>query len=187
MNKKVVPAAMAGVALAALTVTPATAAATPVIEIRPGHSATVQESDHKFLCPTNEVLIGREHIGDENADTTYWCGRIYIDNEQVTTLRLSFLGSTEPENESFFVTQAHQALTGRSHDGDENGYTSYYTGALFWQGKVVKLVDRHWVTYPRESNHSTKAGALEVMTGRWHSGDENGQTGYEFATVTFSG
>ncbi|MBB5776513.1 hypothetical protein [Nonomuraea jabiensis] len=183
MIKRAFPGALAALCLAALVVAPADAALATTIEIRPGHTGTVKESYSSFECPVNEVMTGREHRGDENGDTTYWCGRIYIDNEQATTVR-SPLWARMPESNSFYTTNGNAAINSRDHWGDENGDTTYGTVILFWQGKPLRLVNRRWTTKEPESNHSSSGGALEVMTGRRHAGDENGYTAYEYATVT---
>jgi hypothetical protein len=182
MRKKVLSAA--ATALTALTMIPvAPAAAAPSVQVRPGYTATVRESDSYFWCPQDEVMIGRAHSGDENGYTTYFCGQIYIDNQRVEVLEPPYKDD-EWEDTTHFVTPDDYALVRRDHYGDENGFTFYYCARLSWQGKPVRLVDRRWTEEMKESKHSSRAGANEVMTGRHHFGDENGRTKYQYARVT---
>ncbi|KAB8186589.1 hypothetical protein [Microbispora catharanthi] len=185
MWKKTSFAAVA--AVAALSVVPAAPAnAAVTVKIYQGYGAYLTESDHAFQCPTNEVLIGREHYGDENGITGYTCGRVYIDGEQITVMKFP-LGDAMKESDSFFSAPENNAIVGRRHKGDENGTTTYYYGTLFWKGRVVRLTSRGWTIPLVESHHASMAGAVEVMTGRRHSGDENGDTAYEYGTVTLDG
>ncbi|WP_344972982.1 hypothetical protein, partial [Streptosporangium fragile] len=164
---------------------PAAAAAGESIQIIHTYTYTMKESNSPFYCPANEVMIGRSHYGDENGNTTYRCGRIYINGELVT-VTLATTGTVR-ESKSNYSTPEDKAITGRYHVGDEKEDTLYFASALSWQGKTVRLTSRRWTGYVRESNHISIAGANEVMTGRSHYGDENGRTDYEYATVTIDG
>lgn len=42
-------------------------------------TAGMKESSSYFLCPSNTVMTGRYHKGDENGQTTYYQGYIRID------------------------------------------------------------------------------------------------------------
>ncbi|GAA2916178.1 hypothetical protein GCM10010517_81920 [Streptosporangium fragile] len=189
MRKKALPAALAAAALAALTLAPAApaaAAAGESIQIIHTYTETVKEWSSRFACPANEVMIGRSHYGDENGYTTYRCGRIYINGEQVVVTPTGGDARVKESN-SFYNTPGDAAIIGRTHFGDENDYTTYYAGELSWQGKTVRLTSRTWTSAYKESNHSSGAGVGQVMTGRSHRGDENGITKYEYATVTIDG
>ncbi|GAA0855744.1 hypothetical protein ACFQVD_15365 [Streptosporangium amethystogenes subsp. fukuiense] len=184
MYKKALTVAMAAAALATLASAPASAAAAPTIEIIPGASATLKESNSVYTCPAGEVLTGRSHRGDENGWTTYQCSRIRIDGELVSVQHNASWGPNQWENDSYFVTSGDQAFVGRRHFGDENGLTAYLSATLYWRGSQVRLTSRNWTQEVREDNHSSQAGIDQVMTGRWHRGDENGFTSYEYGTVT---
>ncbi|GAB2477663.1 hypothetical protein [Streptosporangium sandarakinum] len=77
MPMKALPTAMVAAALTALTVlpaVPAAAAATAEVTIRVerSYTETVQEwRGIPFTCPTDQVLTGRSHTGDENGSTSY--------------------------------------------------------------------------------------------------------------------
>ncbi|MEW9550085.1 hypothetical protein [Nonomuraea sp. NPDC050783] len=178
--------ATAASAVLALTLAPAApaAAAKPVIEIVKGYSATVNEKDSEFICPAGEVLIGRKHEGDENGSTTYWCGRIWIGREQVT-VSTNHYQQVDHETYSWFEAPESNAMVGRRHDGDENGLSVAYFALLTWQGRPVTLVNKRWSQTYRESGHESRANPGEIMTGRKHFGDENGDTSYQYALVSY--
>ncbi|MEV7009689.1 hypothetical protein [Streptosporangium sp. NPDC051022] len=188
---KAVPAVMAAAALAALAVaSPASAsaesAAAVTIRVERAHSETVPEWNAQFTCPTNQVLTGRSHVGDENKGTTYYCSWIFINDEQVRV----YQGDWSPgqkESKSSFSAPPNQALVGRWHTGDENGITRYRTATLYWQGRQVSLTGTAWSGELKESNHGYQAAYNRVLVGRSHSGDENGKTRYQHALVTFEG
>ncbi|WP_344982428.1 hypothetical protein, partial [Streptosporangium fragile] len=178
-------------ALAALTLAPAAPAAAATateesIRVIFASEWTMRESNSRLVCPANEVMIGRSHYGDENGYTTYYCGRIYINDEQVVVTPTGG-DATMREPDSFYSTPGDAVIIGRAHRGDENGYTTYYAGALSWQGKTVRLTSRQWTGSVRETRHTSGSVIGRVMTGRSHAGDENGMTNYEYATVTIDG
>ncbi|MCK2219939.1 hypothetical protein MF672_040005 [Actinomadura sp. ATCC 31491] len=185
MIKKSIMAALA--TAAALALLPTAPAAAASIEIRPSQPVTLKQADSRFHCATNEVLIGREHRGDENGDTTFRCGQIWIDGVQATVLKLDIWGTKTKESSSNYVAPANSAISGIWHIGDENGDTIYYRALVFWQGKAVQITQQGWSSWMRESNHAWWGGTGEVMTGRQHSGDENGNTRYLPGIVSFSG
>ncbi|KAA9375195.1 hypothetical protein F5972_27845 [Microbispora cellulosiformans] len=189
MRKKALSTAAAALtAMAAMSAAaPAPASAAPVrIEIVTAHSETVREWIDPFTCPTNMVLTARAHYGDENAPTTYSCSFILIEGEQARV----YIGdwtARQKESKSDFSAPDHQAVVGRWHEGDENGYTRYRTATLYWRGQRVLLTSGDISGAYRESNHTWQAQGTGVMTGRKHSGDENGNTWYRFANVTVAG
>ena len=58
------------------------------------------------------------------------------------------------------------------------------TASMTWQGRNVHLTSYRWTASQKESSSHSKAGPEEVMVGRQHNGDENGQTSYQYARVT---
>ncbi|MEV0372453.1 hypothetical protein AB0I10_21900 [Streptomyces sp. NPDC050636] len=167
-----------------LAATEASAAQAADVVIVDGYSTTVKESAGvPVACPQYQVLLGRAHYGDENGNTTYYCGLIFISGEIVQVSAPTWSDS-QRESNSFFAAPADEALVGRVHSGDENGQTRYATASLTWQGRDVKLTSYRWTPGQRESSSYSKAGEGEVMAGRQHSGDENGQTSYQYAEVT---
>ncbi|MFI6509934.1 hypothetical protein ACIBCT_20215 [Streptosporangium sp. NPDC050855] len=189
-KKKTLSAAAAALtALAAMGVAaPAPASAAAVkIEIVPAHSGSVWEDfEASFTCPTNMVLTGRSHYGDEGGRTTYYCSFILIEGEQARVY-MSDWTRPQKENRSDFSAPDHQAVVGRWHEGDENGDTKYRTATMSWRGKQVLLANGDISVPYKESGHIWQAVGNTVMTGRKHTGDENGTTYYRFATVTVTG
>ncbi len=192
MYRKALPTTMAAVALAALAAAPASAAtsaaAQVTVDVVLKHTSTVKESAGVwFTCPDNEVLTGRKHVGDENGSTTYYCSAVYINGQQVQHTVLSTWSANLKESRSTFLAPVDQAIVGRWHGGDENGYTRYLTGAMYWEGRPVRFVFSGWSGLMKESNHYGKAPEGQVITGRSHSGDENGYTRYQYSKVVFEG
>ncbi|MEU8203533.1 hypothetical protein [Streptosporangium sp. NPDC049046] len=182
--KKFAFAALTVAAVAALNIPVPASAAT--IKVEYVYSGTVKESGGEAVCPEDQVMTGRSHYGDENADTTYQCSWIFIDGVRVEVFTGDWYGYAK-ESRSNFSAPLDQAIVGRWHHGDENGSTEYKTGALYRQGIQVRITNRTWTGSYTESSHTTQAGFNQVMTGRNHSGDENGKTYYQYGTVTFAG
>lgn len=166
---------------------PAPASAAPVrIEVVPAYSETVLEPWDPVTCPTNMVLTGRSHHGDEEALTTYTCSFVLINGEQARVY-LSEWSARQKESRADFSAPDHRAVAARWHEGDENGYTRYRTATMYWRGQQVLLANGEVSDPYRESDHDWQAPANTVMTGRKHTGDENGTSYYRFATVTVAG
>ncbi|MFC7330285.1 hypothetical protein [Marinactinospora rubrisoli] len=182
-GKRALALVSTGLLSAGLATATATEASAAEIIIIDGYTQTVRESDGvPVVCPTNQVLLGRSHSGDENGSTTYYCGLILIDGQVVQVSAPSWSGS-QRESNSFFAAPANQVLVGRQHSGDENGQTRYATASMSAGGRPVELTSYRWSPGQRESNSYSKAGAYEVMVGRQHSGDENGETRYQYARI----
>ncbi|MER5622308.1 hypothetical protein ABT061_14835 [Streptosporangium sp. NPDC002544] len=177
--------AASAAALAVVSPAPAAFAAEVTIRVVPAYSATKPEPSHKFVCPTNQVLTGRSHYGDENADTTYTCSWIFINDEQVQ-VSIGDWSLRYTESNSNYSSPPDQALVGRMHVWDENGDTWYLPASLSWRGQTVRLIDPVWTGNLKESKHNyqTDTEGRRVLIGRAHSGDENGYTRYQHAYVT---
>ncbi|MEU4834027.1 hypothetical protein [Streptosporangium sp. NPDC023615] len=185
-HRTTVSAALAVAALAAVTMGSPAAAADYTIEVRADYTQTMpSEKNSQFICPVNQVLTGRRHVGNENAPTTYYCGTIYINGQQVFVYSGDW---TQPrkESEGYIVAPADQVLVGRWHEKDENGPTRYRTAALYWQNRQVKVTGPIWSDQYKESSHTSMAPSNQVMTGRVHNGDENGKTQYQYSKLVFT-
>ena len=183
--RKAIPFAVVAAALSAAALAVPASAAAVTINVERVYSETVWESSAQFDCPANQVLSGRSHYGDENKPTTYYCSRILINGEQAE-VHIGDWTSPQRESRSSYTAPMDQAVVGRWHSGDENGMTRYRSAALYWQGAQVRLTDPLWTGEHKESSHIWQAGTGTVMVGRSHSGDENGKTRYQFATVSFA-
>lgn len=89
---------------------------------------------------------------------------------------------------------ANCVAVGRAHDGDENGWTCYQYAtlkAVDGLGVIVPgtitVESRTWAGFVRQSNSNFIAPPGYVITGRWHSGDENGWTSVQYGIVKFNG
>ncbi|NEO82555.1 hypothetical protein, partial [Moorena sp. SIO4G3] len=75
-------------------------------------------------------------------------------------------------------------LTGREHKGDENGETRYRYSKIQYNGIYCGLNDSIWSNNIKESSGNWSiATTNKVMTGRQHSGDENGETKYQYSSI----
>lgn len=153
-----------------------------------------------FVCPPGTVMTGREHKGDENGDTRYRYSRLWFlqsDGSRVqidTRVATRDVSVTESANQ-WVVAPENQVMTERRHQGDENGTTTYAFSYchLMLDEDQISLGSYTWSNWMQESGKSTGGRSQfvcppgTVMTGREHKGDENGNTRYEFATVTYNG
>ena len=87
----------------------------------------------------------------------------------------------------------NMVMTGRMHTGDENGPTEYECAALELHNPyraitlraTIEVKDRDWTgRCEKESVCAFLAADNRVITGRMHTGDENGPTRYETGIVT---
>lgn len=151
-----------------------------------------ESSGSGFDAPGNRVIVGRIHTGDENGQTQYATALVKIDGK--TTLLEEGLNSSSIKESSgiWFKTDAYRVMTGRHHSGDENGQT-YYTSAKIVipasftapapEGTIIVPDQRTVSATMTESASSFMCPAGTVMTGRMHTGDENGTTQYQYATL----
>jgi hypothetical protein len=91
-------------------------------------SGEIKESDGtSYLCPTDKVMTGRQHQGDENGKTKYQCSPLSYQGRAVPVNPNAGSWSAEiVESTSQFVCPDNQILNGRYHKGDENGKTKYH-------------------------------------------------------------
>lgn len=86
-----------------------------------------------FTCPTNQVMLGRSHEGDENGDTRYRCGALYQgkpeDKKRVSVWPGTWSQAMK-EADSEHRCPAGEVMVGRAHKGDENNDTRYLCAKL---------------------------------------------------------
>lgn len=143
-------------------------------------------SQEFYLCSFNRVLTGRCHSGDENGKTWFEDAELEAVDESGNpvsgVIRVSSEEWSEWTKESSgqgFDALNNRVLVGREHKGDENGLTRYATA-------IVRFNDNNCMTADRVSSDSIKeskgiwccSDSERVMTGRHHTGDENGSTYY---------
>ncbi|MER5647652.1 hypothetical protein [Streptosporangium sp. NPDC002524] len=97
---------------------------------------------------------------------------------------------TETVSESMgiqFTCPPNQVLTGRSHYGDENKPTTYHCSRILINGEQVQVHAGDWTSPQRESRSDYSAPDNQVVVGRWHHDDENGDTRYRSAALYWQG
>lgn len=152
-----------------------------------------ESSSTGYEAPTNRIIVGRKHSGDENGQTQYATAIVKL-NGKVTTLDEG--RSSVPIKESsgiWFKTDANRVITGRHHNGDENGQTFYNSAVIILlQGLSTEPAPFGTIIVPnvrteseiiKESKSYFLCPPGTIMTGRYHWKDENGSTKYEYASL----
>ena len=141
------------------------------------------EHQSEIDCPANQVMTGRKHHGDEEEETSYKCGKINQFGELTTVKHKEY--SPIKEAGSRFKCDTDTVMTGREHEGDENGQTTYTCAEVVdsWGNKmhVTNNAEKHGPY--KESSHEFECPANQAITGRDHDGDENGNTSYMCARL----
>ncbi|MDR6714644.1 hypothetical protein J2W83_004280 [Pseudomonas hunanensis] len=106
-------------------------------------------------------------------------------------------GDSKEEADSKITCEGNTVMTGRNHRGDERGQTKHECGVVSQDGNAAVVGTRGWSIKFSESdrvgNNEWDEGYYfscplnQVMTGREHWGDENGDTRYECAPLTVNG
>lgn len=181
-----------------------------VKNILPIKESTGQLKTGEVKCPGfDQCIIGRMHKGDENGETSYKYGRLSFVGKNVIdelfskyTLVFSEIRTSESQKESKsdFQCPPSCVIVGRHHEGDENAQTYYYYREVWVKKKIdrddkkVRLSNDAPVkkeckesdgTWMQSEYAEDKYTEYRPMTGRKHSGDENGQTYYDFSLFYF--
>jgi hypothetical protein len=148
-------------------------------------SGPVKGGFSQYTCPENQAMIGRKHKGDEDGDTSYLCGKIYYNGAEVPVSRLpAHWSQAMEESASDFICPVNTVMIGRTHWGDENGDTLYLCTPILYGNNYVTV---RWGVWSAPIEESGKHGNGEssftcpenhIMVGRYHQGDENGDTRY---------
>ena len=153
------------------------------------------------------VIVGRKHAGDENGYTYYLTGKPKIfdvdlcnevDEVGIAVLDKHTTDSFKQSNLNF-TCEGNNVIVGRTHTGDENGFTTFVYAELAVKkvnpiGKynysigVVEpkdpLLFEESIKIAKESNGEwalSKLGEYYLpMVAMSHSGDENGTSTYGF-------
>lgn len=155
-------------------------------------SESMKESGSSFLCPSNMVLTGRLHSGDENGSTIYEYASlkaISANGEVIADADITVQNVTWVEYEKESTGEGYDApygkvIVGRRHSGDENGRTAYAIGEVFYNGHPTYISYYH-VSAPKKESDGVwfKTNDYYVITARHHYGDENGTTYYGLGMV----
>jgi len=169
-----------------------TVAGTITVEDITWSSAFKESSGKNFQAGANRVIVGRQHSGDENGKTQYATAIVKINGLQATVTDVVTSDSKKESSWKWFKATGDRFIIGRYHNGDENGKTSYTSGRLEVYGSysgaapigtVIVPKERSRVNLSQESDSEFICPSNTVMTGRSHTGDENGATGYEYASL----
>ena len=155
-----------------------------VTVVATGWGQSHRESGSYFVCPANQVMIGRIHTGDENGQTRYQCGLVKNDGHtfEVPGSTAQWSSWCNKESSCTYVCPVGKVMTGRQHNGDENGKTRYQCAEVHHNGLKISYRSSHWSASIKESQSWYNCPFKSAMVGRYHYGDENGQTGYRCAT-----
>jgi hypothetical protein len=158
---------------------------------------SVKESNSTFECPPNMVMIGRKHSGDENGTTTYRSAPLVVDPNTGVSLVVTIGDTSEwkkagKQSSLNFQAPAGYVITGRKHDGDENGETYFKISRVYVGQTYSRTVNEVTSGSIKESSgtwyHTPAIGSMKgVITGMTHSGDENGNSTYSSKLVFLAG
>lgn len=95
-------------------------------------SNAIRESNSNYFCPAWQAMTGREHSGDENGSTKYYCCNLDNPSGQMWTddTTCEWVGP-QKQSKSDLTCPDGKVMTGRSHQGDENGDTQIYCCSFF--------------------------------------------------------
>ncbi len=155
-------------------------------------SEYMKESKSSFLCPSNMILTGRLHFGDENGNTIYEYASlkaISISGEKITDADITIKNIIWMEYKKESTGEGYDApygkvIVGIRHSGDENGDTAYAIGDVFYNGHPT-FIDNYHISAPKKESDGIwfKVNNDCVITARHHYGDENGTTYYGVGTI----
>lgn len=105
----------------------------------PQLSAGIRQSELTYNAPSGWAIIGRKHDGDENGLTYFRIAQVLVDaTTAVRTTDGVTSGFIEESAGIWWVASKlgslMQVMTGSTHQGDENGSTTYTGSLLYCQG-----------------------------------------------------
>lgn len=155
------------------------------MEARKYVSASYEVNDEYFAVNEYVYKHLRRVISDEKEVPkkieVKWI-TLNLDNTQTQTV-------TKESNSSFYSKTATGNLTSRQHKGDENGSTICgFSDLVLPQTEFLPQIKRIVLGTPqkitvKESDSNVQCNDGEVIIGRSHIGDENGDTTYTIAKV----
>lgn len=141
------------------------------------------ERDSVFNCPADKAIVARQHSGDERKSTKYWCVKLKQGDNIATLSDPSQSVSFKESGGYYFTCPPNQVMTGREHDGDENGKTRYSCKTPKVNGHALTVTPEAWSASQSEHKSRFDCRPGKVMIGRWHEDDEKGKTRVRCATV----
>lgn len=156
-------------------------------------ASTPESKGSVAKCEAGEVAIGGEFDSPGSTNNYLICTKFVGTVEPGSSLKgFSKESSAEMGSCSVGAELIDGAIVSRSHEGDENGPTAYLCARFYQNGKRLILSGSEDIKdFSKESEAKDfQCGPNKVMTGRSHSGDENGKTTYwcqGFKETTFNG
>lgn len=157
----------------------------------------IKESNSEFTCPDNMVMIGRMHQGDENGSTYYQSAPLIVDPStgQTGLAKIADQSGWQDggkQSDLNYNAPEGYVITGRKHDGDENGRTYFKISRVYIGNSYSNTVDSVTSGPIKESSgiwyYTPALGTMKgAITGMSHSGDENGNSTYTASLVFFPG
>lgn len=151
-----------------------------------------KESSSNFVCSSGTVMTGRWHDCknkgdkcDENGNSTVYCRNIESNGVFFGTGSGSWSGAIKESDGTSYLCPTNTVMTGRQHQGDENGDTKYLCAPLTYQGRSVSVNPNggSWSEAIVESTSQFVCPDGQILNGRYHKGDENGLTKYHCIPV----
>lgn len=143
----------------------------------------LKESAHNYTCRADEIMVSRSHYGDENADTYYRCAIAKQNGVQIKLIDTISYGPYNEKKGIAFSCPRDTVMVGRSHYGDTESGNTYYRCATplsgYWDDDPMQVTNMYWSTELCESKHTYTCPDPSVLIGRFHEGDENGDTQYQ--------
>jgi len=157
-----------------------------------GWTPEQRESSSNFVCPAPKVMTGRWHDCknkgdrcDENGNSKVYCSTIQANGILFAVGTGTWSGAIKESAGTSYLCPVNTVMTGRQHQGDENGNTKYLCSPLSYQGAAVPVNPNagSWSTEITESTSQFVCADGQILNGRYHKGDENGKTKYHCIPV----
>ena len=113
-------------------------------------SDEIKESNDSYLCPSNYILVGEEHKGDENGKTMYQCAMPVYRKLPVLIGPIQWSDGIK-EAGSSYTCPSNQVIVGRQHSGDENGKTKYACAPLIYEDSYLTNSPKKWSSEEKEA------------------------------------
>lgn len=167
-----------------------------IVPVPNGRTITGEKTEYNshFECTSGRVMTGRYHKGDEKGNTNYEEAPLKTIDAEGNDVSIGEIKVEVDEKWSDYIKESSgdgydapsgYVIVGREHNGDENGKTSYQIARIKVGDEYTKITQQGISTEIKESAgtwYKTKEGY--VITGRHHSGDENGMTYYCYGKIT---
>lgn len=158
------------------------------------------ESSSNFVCPPSTVMTGRWHNCwnksgikcDENGNSSVYCRRIEANGKAFSVGEGTWSSGIKENAGTAFLCPQNTVMTGRRHDCknkgekcDETGDTRYLCSPLTYDGKPVPVDPNagSWSSPMTESRSQFVCPDNQILNGRKHTKDENGDTTYHCIPV----